>query len=105
MKGANIPASSWRQYETGLVWIELLSGATGKIAVSEYTTCRIRATGASKIYLESADGSISTLACTMIANEVIRLNVGRKLDSDNTVTVRVDIAGAYISIGKEHETY
>ena len=67
----NSPARVQRQAESGLVWMEVISGAgTTGLEVSRYCPVRVRATAATTV---SFDG---VLAATMAVGEIIIFNSG-----------------------------
>jgi hypothetical protein len=94
----NNPAGSSRTSDVGLVYNEVLSNAAGTIEVPKYNAIRIRAVAGGTV---TVDGK---LTCTLIANEIIVINVGRgnPADSKETVTV-VFSAAVYAQVGIEIE--
>jgi hypothetical protein len=99
MNTANIPARTSRTSESGLVWEEQLSGATGSIEVPRYATFRVRATGASTV---TVDG---VLAATMSAGEIMIFNAGfgDPTVPNSTVTVTIAVASAFVQVARSVE--
>ena len=102
MRGANNPSGSQRFYESGLVWVELITNNTGSINVPEYSTIRVRAVAPCTVTLDNETNTNPELACTLAINEVIRVCVGPyKNLRDKSVTVIIAGGAAYVSVGKE----
>jgi hypothetical protein len=70
MRTANLASQSLRHAETGTVWEEQLSGATGTVNMLPFTTFRVRATGATTVTIDGI------LAATMTTGEIIIFNAG-----------------------------
>lgn len=90
MQAANLAARSIRHSESGLVWEEKLSGATGTVIVKKYSSIRIRSTGAATVTIDGV------LALTMAAGEILVMNVGAGDNDDTISTVNVVIASASV---------
>jgi hypothetical protein len=97
MQSANLAARTHRQSESGLVWEEKLSGATGTIIVKKFSTIRVRATGATTVTIDGV------LAMTMTSGEIAVMNVGSgdNDDSINTVDVVIAAAAAYVQVARD----
>jgi ABC-type transport system involved in Fe-S cluster assembly fused permease/ATPase subunit len=96
MKNTNLPTGGTRTSEVGLVYKELLSNASGSIEVDRYSALRVRAVAGTTVTI---DGMLS---CTLIADEIIVLNVGRGTTTDTKETVTVVFSGAvYAQMGLE----
>lgn len=88
MKTANIVSENLRQAETGLTWVELLTGAVGTLQMIEVQTFRVRSTGVATVTIDGL------LAMTMSAGEIAIFNTGHG-DPDNfSPYISVIIAGA-----------
>ncbi len=92
----NIPARAQRNSETGLVWEEKLSGATGTVEVAKYSSIRVRAAGATVVTI----GGVK--AATMMTDEIMVFNagIGNSTDTKKTVSVVISVAGAYVQVGR-----
>jgi len=88
MKTSNLASATLNHSESGLVWEEKLSGATGTIEVVEYTTFRVRATGATTVTIDGV------LAATMSTGEIMIFNAGRGDPDDTKPTISIVIAAA-----------
>lgn len=88
MKTSNIASANLNVSDCGLVWEEKLSGATGTVEVVEYTTIRVRATGATTVTIDGV------LAATMSAGEIMIFNSGRGDPDDTKPTISIVIAAA-----------
>lgn len=88
MKTSNNASATLSSAESGLVWEEQLSGAQGTVKVVEYTTFRVRATGATTVTIDGV------LAATMSANEIMIFNAGRGNPDDTDPMISIVIAGA-----------
>jgi hypothetical protein len=98
MRNNNLPSGGVRTSEVGLVYVEVLSGTTGTIEVPKYSAVRIRASAAGTVTIDGV------LACTLAADEIIILNVGRGSNIDSKDTVTVIFSGAvYAQVGQEVE--
>lgn len=99
MKTANIAAESLRHSESGLVWEEKISGATGSIEVFPMATFRVRATGATTV---SIDG---VLAMTMSTGEIAIFCAGNGSpdDAKATVTVTIAAASAFVQVARDKD--
>lgn len=97
MQTANLAARSIRHSESGLVWEEQLSGATGTLIVKKYSTIRVRATGATTVTIDGV------LAMTMTSGEIAVMNVGSgdNDDSINTVNVVIGAAAAFVQVARD----
>lgn len=95
MQTYNEPARAQRNTETGQVWTEVLSGATGSVEVQKYATVRVRATGATTVTI----GGV--LAATLSAGEIMHFNTGKgdTSDSKKSVTVTIGVAAAFVQVG------
>lgn len=95
-KPVNLPTGASRTSEVGLVYSEVLSNASGTIEVPKLSALRIRAVAGTTV---TVDG---VLAVTMVANEILTINVGSGNHSDTKETVSVVFSGAvYAQVGKE----
>ena len=88
MKTSNLASANLNTAESGLVWEEKLTGAQGTIEVVEYTTFRVRATGATTVTIDGV------LAMTMVSGEIAIFNSGRGDPDDTKPTISIVIAGA-----------
>jgi hypothetical protein len=97
MKTADNGSATLRHSESGKVWEEKLSGATGSIEVGEYTTFRVRATGATTVTIDGV------LAMTMSAGEIAIFNAGTGNPDDTkpTVTIVIGDASAFVQVARE----
>lgn len=97
MKTANIVSENLRVAETGLTWVEKLSGATGTLQLNEAQTFRVRATGATTVTIDGV------LAMTMSAGEVAIFNTGHGNPDDSSpyVSVVIAVAAAFVQVGQE----
>ena len=97
MKGSNQSTGSIRQSESGQVWREVLTGATGSLELYKLTVFRVRAAAGTTVTI----GGV--LAATMVADEVIIFNAGPGDKADKKATVTVDIAnaGAWVQIADD----
>jgi hypothetical protein len=98
MRNTNLPTGGMRTSEVGLVYEEILSNAAGTKEVLKYSAVRVRAVAAGTVTIDGI------LACTLKADEIIILNVGRGTVSDNKDTVTVVFGAAvYAQVGREVE--
>jgi hypothetical protein len=98
MRNNNLPTGGTRTSEVGLVYVEVLSGAAGTIEVLKYSAIRIRAAAAGTVTIDGV------LACSLAADEIIILNVGRGNNIDTKDTVTVVFSGSvYAQVGQEVE--
>jgi len=99
MKTANLASATLSHAESGLVWEEKLSGATGTIEVVEYTTFRVRATGATTVTIDGV------LAATMSAGEIMIFNSGRGDldDTKPTITITIAAAAAFVQVARNKD--
>ena len=99
MKTANIAAEVLRHSESGLVWEEKISGATGSIEVLPMATFRVRATGATTVTIDGV------LAMTMSAGEIAYFCAGNGNpdDAKATVTVAIAVASAYVQVARDSD--
>jgi len=104
MRGANLPTGSTRHFESGLVWVEKITGAQSSIRVPEYSTIRVRGSAGTTVTLtdDAATPANTSLCCTLALNEVIFICVGARLNTiDATVVVTIGGANGWVSVGKE----
>src|ERR1035437_6754812 len=99
MKSANIVSENIRQAETGLCWVEALSGATGTLQLAEVQTFRVRATGATTVTIDGL------LAMTMSTGEIAIFNTGHGNPDDTSPYVAVVIGGAsaFVQVAQERD--
>ena len=97
MKSANLASQSIRQSESGLVWEEKLSGATGTIKVLPHATFRVRAGAGTTVTIDG------TLAMTMALNEVAIFcaGAGNPDDTDPMIAIIIAVAGAYVQVARD----
>lgn len=97
MKTANIVSENLRMAETGLCWVEKLTGAMGTLQLAEVQTFRVRATGATTVTIDGL------LAMTMSAGEIALFNTGHGNPDDLSPYVAVVIAGAaaFVQVAQE----
>jgi|SRR5581483_3495335 len=88
MYNANLANRAARQAESGHVWEEQLTNAQGTIEVVEYSTFRVRATGATTVTIDGI------LAMTMSSGEIAIFNAGKGNPTDTKQTVSITIGGA-----------
>ena len=88
MKTSMIQSENLRQAETGLPWVEMLTNAQGTLHLTEATTFRVRATGATTVTIDGL------LAMTMSAGEIVIFNAGHGSPDDTSAYIAVVIAGA-----------
>lgn len=88
MKTSNIASATLSHSESGLVWEEKLTNQQGTVEVVEYTTFRVRATGATTVTIDGV------LAMTMVSGEIAIFNSGRGNPDDTKPTISVVIGGA-----------
>ena len=94
----NLANQASRMTEVGPVMYEIKSNTSGSVEVDKYHAIRIRAVAGTTV---TVDG---VLACTMIANEIIVMNVGGGTPGDNKETVTVTFSGAvYAQVCQESE--
>ena len=99
MKAVNMPSSASRIVESGLVWIERITGGAGTFEARKRQSVRVSAVTLSSV---SLDGMLSV---TLQAGESLILNVGTGSPHDEKETVTVEVTGsAYVQIAKERET-
>ncbi len=96
MKTSNIASANLNTAESGLVWEEKITGGTGSLEVVEYTTFRVRATGATTVTIDGV------LAATMSAGEVMIFNSGRGDPDDTkaTITITIAAASAFVQVAR-----
>ena len=96
MYSANLANRAARHTESGHVWEEKLTNATGSIEVTEYSSVRVRAGAGTTVTIDGV------LAMTMGSNEVEVFNVGSGNPSDTkaTVTVAIGVAAAYVQVAR-----
>jgi hypothetical protein len=88
MRTTNLPAGSQRISNVGLVWEEVLTGASGTFTVRQQQTFRVSATAACTV---SIDG---VLAMTMQAGEVEYFNAGEGVKENSTRKSEITITGS-----------
>jgi len=99
MQLANNPARAQRFSESGFVWEEKVSGATGAIEVPKYATLRVRASAGTTVTIDGI------LAATMAAGEIMFFNAGGGdfSDTKETVTITIGVASAYVQVARQIE--
>jgi hypothetical protein len=99
MRTTNIASENLRQAETGLVWEEKLTSATGTIQVLPCATFRVRASAGTTVTIDGV------LAMTMMVNEIAIFNAGRgdQDDSKRTVTVTIGGAAAWVQVARDKD--
>jgi hypothetical protein len=99
MQASNIASRTLRSSESGLVWEEKLSGATGSLELEPCSTFRVRATGATTVTIDGI------LAATMSAGEILIFNCGEgnPKDSKATVTVAIAAASAFVQVARNKD--
>lgn len=95
MRTSNLASQNVRHAETGLVWEEKLTGATGSIKVAKYATIRVRAGAGTSVTIDGI------LAMTMAANEVAIMNVGSGSPGAAQVTVTIGAANAWVQVARD----
>lgn len=95
MRTSNLASQNVRHAETGLVWEEKLTGATGSIKVPKYGTIRVRASAGTTVTIDGV------LAMTMAANEVAIMNVGSGAPGSVQVTVTIAAANAWVQVARD----
>lgn len=97
MKSANLANEALRMAEVGHVLEEKLTNAMGTIQVMAHSTIRVRAVGATVVTIDGVK------AITMMANEIVMINVGAGDPDDAVVTVSVVISGAaaFVQVARE----
>ena len=94
----NAAARTQKNAETGLVWVEKLTNASGSIEVPKYAAIRVRAASTLTVTIGG------TLAASMASGEIMVLNTGIGDPTDEKKTVTVDISGnSYTQVGKTVE--
>jgi hypothetical protein len=88
MKTSDVASANLNTAESGKVWEEKLTGAQGSIEVVQYTTFRVRATGATTVTIDGI------LAMTMASGEIAIFSAGRGDQDDAKPTITITIAGA-----------
>lgn len=86
IKAVNLPSGAQRDVEVGLVWEEVLTGAAGTFEVPVQGTIRVDCITDSTITIGG------TLAMSIRAGRVERINVGVGTPEDSKVSVTVVIA-------------
>ena len=96
MYNANLANRAARIAESGHVWEEKISGATGTIEVAEYATFRVRATGATTVTIDGI------LAMTMSTGEIAVFNAGAgdPADTKQTVSIVIGAAAAFVQVAR-----
>lgn len=99
MKTANIASATLNHSESGLVWEEKLSGAQGTVEVVEYSTVRVRATGATTVTIDGV------LAATMSSGEIMIFNAGRGNPDDTkpTISFVIAAANAFVQVARNND--
>lgn len=95
MRTSNLASQNLRHAETGLVWEEKLTGATGSIKVAKHSTIRVRASAGTSVTIDGV------LAMTMAANEVAIMNVGAGAPGAAQVTVTIGVANAWVQVARD----
>lgn len=95
MRTSNLASQNLRHAETGLVWEEKLTGATGSIKVAKHSTIRVRAGAGTTVTIDGV------LAMTMAANEVAIMNVGAGAPGSTQVTVAIGTANAWVQVARD----
>ena len=100
MKTVNVPSGAQRDANVGLVWEEVLTGATGSFEVPMQGTVRVSADAATTVTIAGV------LAATLRTGEVEYFNVGTGAANDNKTKVTVTIAGTApnVQVAKEVES-
>lgn len=99
MKTANMPTGALRTAEVGLVWEEVITGASGSLELPAYSTFRVRAAAASTV---SINGK---LAMTMVDTEIAIFNTGDinpAVQAKKTITVAIT-GTCYVQVAREVE--
>jgi hypothetical protein len=83
--------------ESGQVWREKLTGATGTLWLKPRTIFRVRAGAGTVVKIDGI------LAMTMIADEIAIFNCGEGIKSDNKSKVKVEIltTAAWVQISDD----
>lgn len=99
MQAANIASRTLRHSESGLVWEEKISGATGALEVEPCSTFRVRATGATTVTIDGV------LAATMSTGEIMIFNAGEgdPTDTKATVTITIAAASAFVQVARNYD--
>jgi hypothetical protein len=97
MKTTNNVTAALRQGEAGNTWEEVLSNATGSFEIAKRSTFRVRATGATQVFIDDV------LAMTMSAGETVLFNSGDGNPDTlkNTVTIAIAAVAAYVQVSRE----
>ena len=97
MKTANLAAQSIRESDSGLVWEEKLTNATGTIKVLPHATFRVRAGAGTTVTIDGV------LAMTMAANEiaVFCAGAGNPDDADPMVTIVIGATAAFVQVARD----
>ena len=99
MRTANNASETLRHSESGLVWEEVLSGATGSFELRPMQTFRVRATGATTVTIDGV------LAMTMSAGEIAIFCAGNGSpdDSKPTVTIAIAAVAAFVQVARDKD--
>jgi hypothetical protein len=98
MKTSNVVSENLRQAETGLMWEEQITGATGTLQLNKQVTFRVRAAGATTVTIDGV------LAMTMTAGEIAIFNTGSGSMKDTGsafITVVIGAAAAFVQVARE----
>jgi hypothetical protein len=99
MKTANIASESLRTSETGFVWEEQLSGATGSLELLPMATFRVRGSAGTVVTIDGIK------AMTMAAGEIAIFCAGNGSpdDAKSTVTVAITVAAAFVQVARDKD--
>ena len=99
MRTANNASETLRHSESGLVWEEKLTGATGSLELLPMQTFRVRATGATTVTMDGV------LAMTMSSGEIAIFCTGNGSpdDAKPTVTVVIGGASAFVQVARNKD--
>lgn len=99
MRTANNASETLRHAESGLVWEEKLSGATGTLSLRPMQTFRVRATGATTVTIDGI------LAMTMSSGEIAIFccGNGNPDDSNPYVAVVIAAASAFVQVARDKD--
>lgn len=99
MQASNLASRTLRHSESGLVWEEKLTSATGSLEVEPNSTFRVRATGATTVTIDGI------LAATMSTGEIMIFCAGEgdPTDGKATVTVAIAAAAAFVQVARNYD--
>jgi len=99
MQASNNASATLRTSESGLVWEEKLTNATGSLELMPRSTFRVRAAGASTVTIDGV------LAATMSSGEIMIFNCGEgdPTDTKATVTVAIAAAAAFVQVARNED--